>query len=151
MFLDNLPACTTIDPYDVFKPCHRNALIDTLNKDSNLNHPRYVITSGPRSRVLFALFQIRRIHVQGLGRQACRTAAIHAGTRQLPAGTRQHTISSVSGTCGGGWHTVANIPVSQTRDLLTILYQLYKYAAANVKSVTGLPQCAPISHTPLKC
>ena len=49
MFLDNLPACTAIDPYDVFKPCHRNALIDTLNKDSNLNHPRYVIASGSRS------------------------------------------------------------------------------------------------------
>ncbi|KAH9014657.1 subtilisin-like protein [Lactarius pseudohatsudake] len=112
--LGNPPAGTTIDFHVALKPHRESALIDALYEVSSPRHPKYGAHLSKE--------------------QVAKLVAPHPETLDLVSSWLEHysvPTSSVSTSHGGGWITVAGVPVSQANELLGASYQLYRRTGTN--------------------
>ncbi|KAF8267910.1 subtilisin-like protein [Lactarius quietus] len=109
---------TTIDLHIALLPQSENALIDALYQVSTPGNPKY---GAHLSR-----------------EQVAQLVAPHRDTLELVNSWLEHhdiPRSSVSVSLGGGWLTVAAVPVSQANEMLGASYQLYRESGANDTSI----------------
>ncbi|KAH8982165.1 subtilisin-like protein [Lactarius hatsudake] len=112
--LGNPPAGTTIDLHVALKSHNESALIEALYEVSDPRSPKY---GAHLSR-----------------EQVSRLVAPHTHTLELIHSWLAHhgiPIESISTSHGGGWLTLAGIPVSQANKLLGASYQLYRHTGTN--------------------
>ncbi|KAH9165912.1 subtilisin-like protein [Lactarius sanguifluus] len=119
-------AGTTIDLHIALEPQRKNAVLDALYEVSSPRSPKY---GAHLSR-----------------EQLVDIVAPHPDTLTLiKSWLKHHGIhpSSVSQSHGGGWLTVADVPVSRANNILSASYQLYRHAKTNetvVRTISyGLP------------
>ncbi|KAF8267690.1 subtilisin-like protein [Lactarius quietus] len=108
------PSNTTIDLHIALVPQHENALVDALYEVSTPGHPKY------------------GAHLTK--QRVSRLVAPHPDTLQLIHSWLDHhhiPPSAVSMTHGGGWLTVASVPVSRTNEMLGASYQLFRPSGTN--------------------
>ncbi|KAF8264375.1 subtilisin-like protein [Lactarius quietus] len=107
------PAETTIDLHIALKARRENALIDALYEVSDPSHPKYGEHLSKE--------------------QVAELVAPHPETLELVNAWLEHSgvSSSTSMTHGGGWLTVARVPVSKADDLLGASYQIYQHKSTN--------------------
>jgi tripeptidyl-peptidase-1 len=129
------PDNATIRLYIALKPNRENALIDTLYEVSQPEHPKHVLFTTPQLeaylRVPLLLF---RYGAHLSKEQVAEIVAPHPDTVELVCSWLESSgvpASSISTTQGGGWLTVADVPVSQANELLGASYQLYYHAGMN--------------------
>ncbi|KAF8260337.1 subtilisin-like protein [Lactarius quietus] len=109
---------TTIDLHIALVPQNENALIDTLYEVSTPSHPKY---GAHLSKV-----------------EVAQLVAPHRYTLDLVNSWLKHYAiprSSISVSLGGGWLTVAAVPVSQANEMLGASYQLYRQSGTNDTSI----------------
>ncbi|KAF8266400.1 peptidase S8/S53 domain-containing protein [Lactarius quietus] len=126
---------TTIDLHIELQPQHENALIDALYEVSTPGNPKRVISDTPPYGAHLSKEQVAQL------------VAPHRDTLDLVnSWLRYHGIqrSSISVSHGGGWLTVAAVPVSRANEMLGASYQLYRESGTNDTSILrtisyGLP------------
>ncbi|KAF8256922.1 subtilisin-like protein [Lactarius quietus] len=109
---------TTIDLHIALLPQYENALIDALYEVSTPSHPKYGAHLSKE--------------------QVAQLVAPHRDTSDLVnSWLKHHGIprSSISVSHGGGWLTVAAVPVSKANDMLGASYQLYRLSGTNDASI----------------
>ncbi|KAF8260342.1 subtilisin-like protein [Lactarius quietus] len=109
---------TTIDLHIALLPQSENALIDALYEVSTPGHPKYGAHLSKE--------------------QVAQLVAPHRDTLDLVnSWLKYHSIarSSISLSHGGGWLTVASVPVSQANEMLGTSYQLYRQSGTNDTSI----------------
>ncbi|KAF8263760.1 peptidase S8/S53 domain-containing protein [Lactarius quietus] len=109
---------TTIDLHIALLPQSENALIDALYEVSTPSHPKYGAHLSKE--------------------QVAQLVAPHRDTLDLVnSWLKYHGIprSSISVSHGGGWLTVAVVPVSQANEMLGASYQLYRQSGTNDTSI----------------
>ncbi|KAH9030335.1 subtilisin-like protein [Lactarius pseudohatsudake] len=112
--LGNPPSGTTIDLHVALKSHNESALIEALYEVSDPRSPKY---GAHLSR-----------------EQVARLVAPHTDTLELINSWLAHhgvPTSSISTSHGGGWLTLAGMPVSQANKLLGASYQLYRHTGTN--------------------
>ncbi|KAH9073431.1 subtilisin-like protein [Lactarius deliciosus] len=110
----NPPAGTTIDLHVALKSHNESALIEALYEVGDPRSPKY---GAHLSR-----------------EQVARLAAPHTDTLELIHSWLAHhgvQTSSISTSHGGGWLTLAGVPVPQANKLLGASYQLYRHTGTN--------------------
>ncbi|KAH9062429.1 subtilisin-like protein [Lactarius vividus] len=119
---------TTIDLYVALKAHRENALVDTLHKVSDPNHPRHVFSATP------SLMSVAEL------------VSPPPGTLELVNSWLEYhgvSSSSVSMTHGGTTLTLSGVSIIQANALLGASYQLYRHVETNetvVRTVSyGLP------------
>ncbi|KAH9060187.1 subtilisin-like protein [Lactarius vividus] len=108
--LGSPPSGTTIDLHVALKSHNESALIEALYDVSDPRSPKY--GAHPSKE------------------QVARLVAPHADTLELINSWLAHhgiPTSSISTSHGGGWLTLAGMPVSQANKLLGASYQLYRH------------------------
>ncbi|KAF8260343.1 peptidase S8/S53 domain-containing protein [Lactarius quietus] len=109
---------TTIDLHIALLPQSENALIDALYEVSTPGHPKYGAHLSKE--------------------QVAQLVAPHRDTLDLVnSWLKYHGIphSTISVSHGGGWLTVASVPVSQANEMLGASYQLYRQSGTNDTSI----------------
>ncbi|KAH9010271.1 subtilisin-like protein [Lactarius pseudohatsudake] len=112
------PPGTTIDLYIALQPRRDNALIDALHEVSTPGHQKYGAHLSKE--------------------QVAELVAPHQDTLKLVHSWLEHhrvPSSSISTSHGGGWLTIAGVPVSQADELLSASYQLYRHTGENATEV----------------
>ncbi|KAF8264835.1 subtilisin-like protein [Lactarius quietus] len=112
------PSNATINLHIALQPQYENALIDALYEVSTPGHPKYGAHLSKE--------------------QVAQLVAPHPDTLDLVnSWLKYHGTprSSVSVSHGGGWLTVASVPVSQTNEMLGASYQLYRESGTNDTSI----------------
>ncbi|KAH9165482.1 subtilisin-like protein [Lactarius sanguifluus] len=128
--LGNPLSGTTIDLYVALKAHRENALIDTLYKVSDPNHPRHVYSATPSLR----------------HEQVAELVSPPPGTRELVnSWLEYHGVpsSSVSVTHGGTTLTLSGVPIIQANALLGASYQLYRHVETNETVVRTVGYALP--------
>jgi tripeptidyl-peptidase-1 len=141
------PTNTTIDLYVALKPYREKALIDALYEVSDPGNQRHASSTLIRSRLYSPMLRLRfRYGVHLSKEQVAELVAPHQDTLELVhSWLEYHGVpsSSISRSHGGGWLTIAGVPVSQADDLLCASYQLYRHTGTNgtiLRTVSyGLP------------
>ncbi|KAF8265036.1 peptidase S8/S53 domain-containing protein [Lactarius quietus] len=108
----------TIDLHIALLPQYENALINALYEVSTPRHPKY---GAHLSKV-----------------EVAKLVAPHRYTFDLVNSWLKHRGipgSSISVSHGGGWLTVAAVPVSQANEMLNASYQLYRQSGTNDTSI----------------
>jgi tripeptidyl-peptidase-1 len=116
-------------------PDRENALIDALQEVSQPRHPKHVLFTTP----LFEAYSCVPLLCFRYGahltkEQVAQLVAPHPDTLELVSSWLKYNgvpPSSISTTHGGGWLTVAGVPVSQANKLLGASYQLYYHPGTN--------------------
>ncbi|KAF8273325.1 peptidase S8/S53 domain-containing protein [Lactarius quietus] len=117
---------TTIDLHIALQPQHQNALIDALYEVSTPGNPKHVITNTPPYGAHLSKEQVAQL------------VAPHRDTLDLVnSWLKYHGIpsSSISVSHGGGWLTVAAVPVFQANEMLGASYQRYRESGTNDTSI----------------
>ncbi|KAH9015769.1 subtilisin-like protein [Lactarius deliciosus] len=120
-------AGTTIDLHIALEPRRKNAVVDALYEVSSPRSPKY---GAHLSR-----------------EQLADIVAPHPDTLTLVnSWLRHHGIhpSSVSQSHGGGWLTVAEVPMSQANNMLSASYQLYRHAKTNETAIRTISYGLPV-------
>ena len=124
-----------IDLHIALKPERENALIDALKEVSQPGDPKHVLFTSPLfeaySRVPLLCF---RYGAHLTREQVGQLVAPHPDTLKLVSSWLQYNgvpPSSISPTHGGGWLTVAGLPVSKADKLLGASYRLYHHPGTN--------------------
>ncbi|KAH9175626.1 subtilisin-like protein [Lactarius sanguifluus] len=123
--LGNPPAGTTIDLHVALKSHNWSALIEALHEVSDPRSPKHVLYNPPPLTIYGA-------HLSR--EQVARLVAPHTDTLELINSWLAHhgvPTSSISTSHGGGWLTLAGVPVSQANRLLGASYQLYRHTGTN--------------------
>ncbi|KAH9041189.1 subtilisin-like protein [Lactarius hengduanensis] len=113
----------TIDLYVALKAHNENALIDTLYKVSDPNHPRHVFTI---SSLIYGVYLSKE--------QVAKLVSPPPGTLELVnSWLEYHGVpsSSVSMTHGGTTLTISGVSIIQANALLGASYQLYRHVETN--------------------
>ena len=131
------PNGTTIKLHIALKANREKALVDALHEVSHPRHPKHVLFTGitppleAYSRVLLRRF---RYGAHLSKEQVAQLVALHPDTLELVSSWLKYNglpQSSISTTHGGGWLTIAGVPVSQANKLLGASYELDYHAKAN--------------------
>ncbi|KAF8260350.1 subtilisin-like protein [Lactarius quietus] len=112
------PSNTTIDLHIGLLPQSENALIDALYEVSTPGHSKYGAHLSKE--------------------QVAQLVAPHRDTLDIiNSWLKHHGIprSTISVSHGGGWLTVAAVPVSQANEMLGASYQLYRQSGTNDTSI----------------
>jgi tripeptidyl-peptidase-1 len=135
IFLSHPPDDTAIDLYIALKPNRENALIDALQEVSQPRHPKHVLFITP---LIEAYSWVPLLHFRYgahlTKEQVAKLVAPHPDTVELVSSWLKHNgvpPSSISTTHGGGWLTVATVPVAQANRLLGASYKLYYHLGTN--------------------
>ncbi|KAH9012183.1 subtilisin-like protein [Lactarius pseudohatsudake] len=119
-------AGTTIDLHIALQPQRKNAVVDTLYEVSSPKSPKY---GAHLSREQLADIVAPHPHTLTLVNSWLKHHGVHP--------------SSVSQSHGGGWLTVADVPMSQANNILNASYRLYQHAKTNetvIRTISyGLP------------
>ncbi|KAH9026412.1 subtilisin-like protein [Lactarius hengduanensis] len=119
-------AGTTVDLHIALQPQRKNAVVDALYDVSSPRSPKY---GAHLSREQLADIVAPHPHTLTLVNSWLKHHGVHP--------------SSVSRSHGGGWLTVADVPMSQANNILSASYQLYRYAKTNetvIRTISyGLP------------
>ncbi|KAH9011452.1 subtilisin-like protein [Lactarius hengduanensis] len=125
--LGHLAAGTTIDLHIALEPQRKNAVVDALYDVSSPRSPKY---GAHLSR-----------------EQLADLVAPHPDTLAFVASWLKHHgvhPSSVSRSHGGGWLTVADVPMSQANNILSASYQLYRHAKTNETAIRTISYGLPV-------
>ncbi|KAF8259830.1 peptidase S8/S53 domain-containing protein [Lactarius quietus] len=117
---------TTIDLHIALRPQYEDALIGALYEVSTPGNPKHVITNTPPYGAHLSKEQVAQL------------VAPHRDTLDLiNSWLKFHGIprSSISVSHGGGWLTVAAVPVFQANEMLGASYQLYRESGTNDTSI----------------
>ncbi|KAH9165908.1 Pro-kumamolisin, activation domain-containing protein [Lactarius sanguifluus] len=120
-------AGTTIDLHVALEPQRKNAVIDALYEVSSPRSPKY---GAHLSR-----------------EQLADIVAPHPDTVALVnSWLKYHGVhpSSISQSHGGGWLTVAGVPMSQANNILSASYQLYRHAKTNETVIRTISYGFPV-------
>ncbi|KAH8992326.1 subtilisin-like protein [Lactarius hatsudake] len=120
-------AGTTIDLHIALEPQRKNAVVDALYEVSFPRSPKY---GAHLSR-----------------EQLADIVAPHPDTLALVnSWLRHHGVrpSSVSRSHGGGWLTVADVPMSRANNMLSASYQLYRHAKTNETAIRTISYGLPV-------
>ncbi|KAH9026417.1 subtilisin-like protein [Lactarius hengduanensis] len=127
-------AGTTIDLHIALQPRRKNAVVDALYDVSFPRSPKY---GAHLSR-----------------EQLADLVAPHPDTLTLVnSWLKNHGVhpSSVSRSHGGGWLTVADVPMSQANNILSASYQLYRHAKTNETIIRTISYGLPVElHSHIK-
>ncbi|KAF8268811.1 peptidase S8/S53 domain-containing protein [Lactarius quietus] len=113
---------TTIDLHIVLQPQYENALVDALYDVSTPGNPKYVISNTPP----YMAHIYRRSRSLSLSR--------HRDTMDLVNSWLKYNgipRTSISVSHGGGWLTVAAVPVFRANEMLGASYQIYQQSGEN--------------------
>jgi tripeptidyl-peptidase-1 len=133
--LGHPPDGATIDLNIALRPDRENALITALQEVSQPRHPKHVFFTTS----LFEAYSCMSLLLSRYGayltkEQVAQLVAPHPDTLELVSSWLKHNgvpPSSISTTHGGGWLTVAGVPVSHANKLLGASYQLYYHPGTN--------------------
>ncbi|KAH8982164.1 subtilisin-like protein [Lactarius hatsudake] len=133
--LGNPPAGTTIDLHVALKSHNESALIEALYEVSDPRSPKHVLYNTPPPTMHLPVRLLCCRYGAHLSReQVARLVAPHTHTLELIHSWLAHhgvPTSSISTSHGGGWLTLAGVPVSQANRLLGASYQLYRHTGTN--------------------
>ena len=148
--LGDPPIDITIDLHFALKPYHENTLIGALNevKVCNPMHRKHVLSNiFPRHLHSYVSFYHCRYGTHLSREQIDELVAPHLHAFERVTSWLHYRgvpSSSISMIHGGGWLTVADVPVSQANKLLSASYQLYRHSGTNDTTILrtvsyGLP------------
>ncbi|KAH9011372.1 subtilisin-like protein [Lactarius pseudohatsudake] len=127
-------AGTTIDLHIALQPQRKNAVVDALYEVSLPRSPKY---GAHLSREQLADLVAPHPHTLTLVNSWLKHHGVHP--------------SSVSQSHGGGWLTVADVPMSQANNILNASYQLYRYAKTNETIIRTISYGLPVElHSHIK-
>ncbi|KAF8265584.1 subtilisin-like protein [Lactarius quietus] len=121
---------TTIDLHIALLPQHENALIDALYEVSTPMHPKHVLSNCAPPYMIYGAYLSKE--------EVAQLVAPHQDTLDIVhSWLKYHSIprSSISVSHGGGWLTVAAVPVSQANEMLGASYKLYRESGTNDTSI----------------
>ncbi|KAH8979407.1 subtilisin-like protein [Lactarius akahatsu] len=145
-------AGTTIDLHIALEPQRKNAVLDALYEVSYPRSPKYVFLHHfsvyPFTDLRLCPVGGRRRYGAHLSReQLADIVAPHLDTLTLVnSWLKHHGVhrSSVSQSHGGGWLTVADVPISQANNMLSASYQLYRHAKTNETAIRTISYGLPV-------
>ncbi|KAH9021458.1 subtilisin-like protein [Lactarius pseudohatsudake] len=127
-------AGTTIDLHIALQPQRKNAVVDALYEVSFPRSPKY---GAHLSREQLADLVAPHPHTLTLVNSWLKHHGVHP--------------SSVSQSHGGGWLTVADVPMSQANNILNASYQLYRHAKTNETIIRTISYGLPVElHSHIK-
>ncbi|KAH8982268.1 subtilisin-like protein [Lactarius akahatsu] len=133
--LGNPPSGTTIDLHVALKSHNESALIEALYEVSDPRSPKHVLYNTPPLTMYSPVRLLCCRYGAHLSReQVAQLVAPHTHPLDLINSWLAHhgvPTSSISTSHGGGWLTLAGVPVSQANKLLGASYQLYRHTGTN--------------------
>ncbi|KAH8982266.1 subtilisin-like protein [Lactarius akahatsu] len=134
--LGNPPAGTTIDLHVALKSHNGSALSEALYDVSDPRSPKHVLYNTSPLTIYSPVLRLLccRYGAHLSKEQVARLVAPHTHTLDLINSWLAHhgvPTSSISTSHGGGWLTLAGVPVSQVNKLLGASYQLYRHMGTN--------------------
>ena len=134
--LGHPPNGTTINLHISLKANRENALIDAFRNVSNPRNSKHVLLTSTPPLKAYSGGPLRHFRYGAhLSReQVAELVAPHHDSLELVFSWLKYNgvrPPSISQTGGGGWLTVAGVPVSQANKLLGASYELYRHAWTN--------------------